>query len=114
MLNGKDVWRLYDTYGFPVDLTRLMAEELGLGVNEVCALSSSYRLQVKDTHVICAGRVRGRASCIKRGEQGQREEGHRRSRQARRTRHRRAREDGRCPEDGRLGEVPYVSLLSLI
>jgi alanyl-tRNA synthetase len=33
-LNGKDVWRLYDTYGFPVDLTRLMAEELGLGINE--------------------------------------------------------------------------------
>lgn len=33
-LNGKDVWRLYDTFGFPVDLTRLMAEELGLGINE--------------------------------------------------------------------------------
>jgi alanyl-tRNA synthetase len=33
-LSGKDVWRLYDTYGFPVDLTRLMAEELGLGVND--------------------------------------------------------------------------------
>ncbi|KAF8271507.1 tRNA synthetases class II (A)-domain-containing protein [Lactarius quietus] len=32
-LNGKDVWRLYDTYGFPADLTLLMAEELGLGVN---------------------------------------------------------------------------------
>ncbi|KAF9446404.1 hypothetical protein P691DRAFT_803998 [Macrolepiota fuliginosa MF-IS2] len=32
-LNGKDVWRLYDTYGFPVDLTLLMAEELGLGIN---------------------------------------------------------------------------------
>jgi alanyl-tRNA synthetase len=32
-LNGKDVWRLYDTYGFPVDLTVLMAEELGLGIN---------------------------------------------------------------------------------
>ncbi|KAF8891651.1 tRNA synthetases class II (A)-domain-containing protein [Infundibulicybe gibba] len=33
-LSGKDVWRLYDTFGFPVDLTRLMAEELGLGVND--------------------------------------------------------------------------------
>ena len=33
-LNGKDVWRLYDTFGFPVDLTRLMAGELGLSVNE--------------------------------------------------------------------------------
>ncbi|KAG6857250.1 hypothetical protein H0H87_007083 [Tephrocybe sp. NHM501043] len=33
-LNGKDVWRLYDTFGFPVDLTRLMAEELGLTVND--------------------------------------------------------------------------------
>ena len=33
-LNGRDVWRLYDTFGFPVDLTRLMAEELKLGVND--------------------------------------------------------------------------------
>ncbi|THV06778.1 hypothetical protein K435DRAFT_743360 [Dendrothele bispora CBS 962.96] len=32
-LNGKDIWRLYDTYGFPVDLTQLMAEELGLQIN---------------------------------------------------------------------------------
>ncbi|KAJ7594826.1 tRNA synthetases class II (A)-domain-containing protein [Mycena floridula] len=34
-LSGKDVWQLYDTFGFPVDLTRLMAEELKLGINDV-------------------------------------------------------------------------------
>ncbi len=33
-LSGKDVWRLYDTFGFPEDLTRLMAEEIGLGIND--------------------------------------------------------------------------------
>lgn len=33
-LAGADVWRLYDTYGFPVDLTRLMAEERGLRIND--------------------------------------------------------------------------------
>jgi alanyl-tRNA synthetase len=31
---GEDVWRLYDTYGFPVDLTKLMAEERGLDIND--------------------------------------------------------------------------------
>ncbi|KAJ1732552.1 Alanine--tRNA ligase [Coemansia sp. Benny D160-2] len=31
---GASVWRLYDTYGFPVDLTRIMAEESGFSVNE--------------------------------------------------------------------------------
>lgn len=34
-LHGADVWRLYDTFGFPVDLTRLMAEERGLSIDDV-------------------------------------------------------------------------------
>lgn len=33
-LAGADVWRLYDTYGFPTDLTRLMAEERGLTIDD--------------------------------------------------------------------------------
>lgn len=33
-LSGADVWMLYDTFGFPVDLTRLMAEERKLEINE--------------------------------------------------------------------------------
>ena len=34
-LHGADVWRLYDTFGFPVDLTRLMAEERGLEIDDM-------------------------------------------------------------------------------
>ncbi|KAI6783072.1 alanyl-tRNA synthetase [Emericellopsis cladophorae] len=33
-LAGDLVWRLYDTFGFPVDLTKLMAEERGLDIDE--------------------------------------------------------------------------------
>ncbi|KAL8304776.1 hypothetical protein RB600_007922 [Gaeumannomyces tritici] len=33
-LSGSDVWRLYDTFGFPEDLTKLMAEERGITIDE--------------------------------------------------------------------------------
>ena len=33
-ISGKDVFMLYDTYGFPVDLSRILAAEKGLTINE--------------------------------------------------------------------------------
>ncbi|TEB18755.1 hypothetical protein C9890_0329 [Perkinsus sp. BL_2016] len=34
VISGSEAWRLYDTFGFPVDLTRLMAEERGMSIDE--------------------------------------------------------------------------------
>lgn len=33
-LPGDIAWRLYDTYGFPVDLTQLMVEERNMTIDE--------------------------------------------------------------------------------
>jgi len=50
-LPGDVAWRLYDTYGFPVDLTQLMAEERGLSVNmedyEKCKAAAQLASQGK-------------------------------------------------------------------
>ena len=34
VISGQDAFKLYDTFGFPVDLTREIAEESGLSINE--------------------------------------------------------------------------------
>ncbi len=34
ILSGEDTFKLYDTFGFPLDLTRLLCEEKGIGTNE--------------------------------------------------------------------------------
>ncbi|KAJ3291258.1 hypothetical protein HDU79_002581 [Rhizoclosmatium sp. JEL0117] len=47
VLDGADVWKLYDTYGFPVDLTRLMAEEIGFSVDEAQFLEEQLKAKEK-------------------------------------------------------------------
>jgi len=54
-LPGDIAWRLYDTYGFPVDLTQLMSEEMGLQVDlnayEACKAAAQLASQGKGAGV---------------------------------------------------------------
>ena len=50
-LPGDVAWRLYDTYGFPVDLTALMAEEKGLSIDMEVYEDSKKKAQVKKTFI---------------------------------------------------------------
>ncbi|KAK9872313.1 hypothetical protein WA026_017121 [Henosepilachna vigintioctopunctata] len=50
-LPGDVAWRLYDTYGFPVDLTQLMAEEEGLAVD-----MNAYEESKKKAQLISQGK----------------------------------------------------------
>ena len=47
LIPGDVAWRLYDTYGFPVDLTQLMAEERGLTVDMATYEESKRKAQVQ-------------------------------------------------------------------
>ncbi|KAK6185433.1 hypothetical protein SNE40_007670 [Patella caerulea] len=46
ILPGDVAWRLYDTYGFPVDLTSLMAEEKGLNIDMVAFEEARKKAQL--------------------------------------------------------------------
>jgi len=43
---GDVAWRLYDTYGFPIDLTQLMTEEKGLKIDMAGYEESKKQAQV--------------------------------------------------------------------
>lgn len=47
VLPGDVAWRLYDTYGFPVDLTQLMAAEKGLDVDMMGYEEAKKQAQVQ-------------------------------------------------------------------
>ena len=49
VLPGNVAWRLYDTYGFPVDLTGLMAEEKKLSIDMEAYESCKKEAQVLKT-----------------------------------------------------------------
>ncbi|GMT00730.1 hypothetical protein PENTCL1PPCAC_22904, partial [Pristionchus entomophagus] len=53
---GDIAWRLYDTYGFPADLTQLMAEEKGLNVDNNAF--EEYRKKAIEISSAGAGKVR--------------------------------------------------------
>ena len=47
---GDVAWRLYDTFGFPIDLTQLMSEEKGLTIDMIGYEEAKKQAQVMLLH----------------------------------------------------------------
>ena len=53
-LSGDVAWRLYDTYGFPVDLTQLMVEEKNMTVDMDSYQECMKKAQVEGIEILIA------------------------------------------------------------
>ena len=65
-LEGKDIFKLYDTYGFPVELTEELAEDEGFKIDH-----EGFKAAMKEQQ------ERARASVVKGGSMGMQNETHR-------------------------------------
>lgn len=59
VIPGDVAWRMYDTYGFPIDLTVLMAEEKGLTID-----MDSYEKAKEQSYIMSQGKTGGQADVI--------------------------------------------------